>query len=91
MHPLRIGSGIENGCRDDPVVCIDTVALFIGEFFKDWTTMGMLAILLVLLLKLRADQRIQREKAYAQQLEACDERRRQSFTPTWDLDRPAEK
>jgi len=78
-------------CRDDPVVCIDAVALFIGEFLKDWTTLGMLAILLALLLKLRADQRKQREKAYAQQLAAYDERRRQPFTPTWDLDRPAEK
>ena len=78
-------------CRDDPVVCIDAVALFIGEFLKDWTTLAMLAILLALLLKLRADQRKQREKAYALQLADYDERRRQPFTPTWDIDRPADK
>lgn len=82
---------MNNTCRDDPVVCIDAVALFIGEFLKDWTTMGMLAILLALLLKLRADQRKQREQAYAQQLAAYDERRSQTFTPTWDIDRPASK
>lgn len=78
-------------CRDDPVVCIDTVALFIGEFLKDWTTLGMLAILLALLLKLRSDQRKQREAAYAEQLAAYDERRQQTFKPTWELDRPLEK
>jgi hypothetical protein len=82
---------MKNTCRDDPVVCIDAVALFIGEFLKDWTTLGMLAILLALLLKLRADQRAQREKEYAQQLEAYDEQRQQSFTPTWDIDQSAEK
>lgn len=78
-------------CRDDPVVCIDTVALFIGEFLKDWTTLGMLAILLALLLKLRGDQRAQREKKYVQQLEAYDEQRQKPFTPTWEMDRPADK
>lgn len=78
-------------CRDDPVVCIDTVALFIGEFLKDWTTLGMLAILLALLLKLRANQRAQREKEYVQQLEAYDEQRQKPFTPTWDIDQSAEK
>lgn len=78
-------------CRDDPVVCIDAVALFIGEFLKDWTTLGMLAFLLALLLKLRADQRKQHEQAYAQQLAAYDERRQQPFKPTWDVDHPAEK
>lgn len=82
---------MKNTCRDDPVVCIDAVALFIGEFLKDWTTLGMLAILLALLLKLRADQRAQREKEYAQQLQAYDEQRQKSFTPTWDIDQSAEK
>ncbi|GAB1394628.1 hypothetical protein MASR1M60_27920 [Rhodocyclaceae bacterium] len=82
---------MDKACRDDPVVCIDAVALFIGEFLKDWTTLGMLAILLALLLKLRSDQRAQREKEYALQLADYDEQRQKPFTPTWEMDRPAEK
>lgn len=78
-------------CRTDPVVCIDSVALFIGEFLKDWTTLGMLALLLGLLLKLRHDQHRAREAAYAEQMAAYDKQRQQSrpaFVPTWDLDKP---
>ncbi|MBU0750541.1 MAG: hypothetical protein KJ787_01630 [Gammaproteobacteria bacterium] len=56
------------GCRDDPVVCIDAVAVFIGEFLKDWTTLAMLAVLFVLLLRLRADQKKAKSAAYARQM-----------------------
>jgi hypothetical protein len=64
-------------CSGDPLVCIDFVVLFIGEFLKDWTTMAMLAALLGLLLKLRADKQQMREDQYAKRLEAYDERRNQ--------------
>jgi hypothetical protein len=64
-------------CSGDPLVCIDFIVLFIGEFLKDWTTMAMLAALLGLLLKLRADKQQIREDQYAKRLEAYDERRNQ--------------
>lgn len=63
-------------CRDDPVVCIDFLFLWIGEFLKDWTTLAMLAILLGLLLKLRADQHQAREDAYARQMDAYEAKRK---------------
>lgn len=43
-------------CREDPLVCIDWLALAIGDFLKDWVTMGCLAVLLVILLRERARQ-----------------------------------
>lgn len=64
-------------CGGDPVVCIEFVVLGIGEFLKDWTTLGMLAVLLGLLLRFRADRAKAREDAYARRLEAYDERRGQ--------------
>ncbi|MDP2825605.1 MAG: hypothetical protein Q8O52_23340 [Sulfuritalea sp.] len=72
-------------CGGDPLVCMDFVALFIGEFLKDWTTLAMLAILLVLLLMLRADRRKAAEAAYARQLEAYDNKRHEETgqAPTW--------
>jgi hypothetical protein len=64
-------------CGGDPLVCIEIVVLGIGEFLKDWTTLGMLALLLVLLLRFRADRAKAREDAYARQLAAYDDRRSQ--------------
>ena len=63
------------GCRDDPVVCIDAVAVFIGEFLKDGTTMAMLAALFVLLLRLRADQKKAKSAEYARQMLKLETRR----------------
>ena len=64
-------------CGGDPLVCIEFAVLGIGEFLKDWTTLGMLALLLVLLLRYRADRAKAREDAYARQLAAYDDRRGQ--------------
>lgn len=64
-------------CGGDPLVCIEFVVLGIGEFLKDWTTLAMLALLLGLLLRFRADRAKAREDAYARQLAAYDERRGQ--------------
>ena len=62
-------------CNGDPLVCIEFVVLFVGEFLKDWTTLAMLALLLGMLLSLRADRHKAREAAYARQLAAYDDRR----------------
>jgi hypothetical protein len=64
-------------CGGDPLVCIEFVVLGIGEFLKDWTTMGMLAILLGLLLRFRSDRAKAREDAYGRHLAAFDSRRSQ--------------
>ncbi len=61
--------------QNDPVACLDYVFLFIGEFLSDWTTMLMLAVLLGLLLKLRADQKKARAAEYAAQMIKLDDRR----------------
>ncbi len=63
--------------QNDPVACLDAVFLFIGEFLSDWTTMLMLAVLLGLLLKLRADQKKARAAEYAAQMIKLDDRRQQ--------------
>jgi len=75
------------GCGDDPVVCIDTVALFIGEFLKDWTTLAMLAILFVLLLRLRADQKKTRSAEYARQMLKLETQRSSEGvrSATWEI------
>lgn len=62
-------------CGGDPLACIEFVILGLGEFLKDWTTMAMLAALLLLLLRLRADRARAREADYAQQLAVYAERR----------------
>jgi len=62
-------------CGGDPLVCIEFAVLAIGEFLKDWTTMAMLALLLGLLFRLKADRRKAREAAYATRLAAYDEKR----------------
>lgn len=64
-------------CRDDPVVCLDSVILFVGEYLMDWTTMAMLLILLALLLKLRADRAQARNLAFAERLGAYERKREQ--------------
>lgn len=64
-------------CGGDPLVCIELVVLGIGEFLKDWTTMAMLAILLGLLLRFRADRAKAREDDYGRHLAAYDEQRSQ--------------
>ena len=64
-------------CGGDPLVCIEFIVLGIGEFLKDWTTMGMLTILLGLLLRFRADQAKAREDASGRHLAAYDNRRGQ--------------
>ncbi len=72
-------------CGGDPLVCIEFAVLTIGEFLKDWTTMAMLVVLLGLLLRERADRRKARDEAYAAQLAAYDEKRREEIqqAPTW--------
>ena len=71
-------------CGGDPLLCIEFVVLATGEFLHDWTTMAMLALLLGLLFRLRADRRKAREAAYARRLAAYDEKRSQeSKEPTW--------
>lgn len=62
-------------CGGDPAACIEFVILGIGEFLKDWTTMAMLAALLVLLLRLRADRVRAGEADYARRLAAYTDRR----------------
>jgi hypothetical protein len=64
-------------CGGDPLVCIEFVVLGIGEFLSDWTTLAMLALLLGLLLKLRADRQRMRDEAYGRRLAAYDEMRSQ--------------
>jgi hypothetical protein len=71
-------------CGGDPVRCIDFVALFIVEYLKDWITLSMLLLMLGLLLRLRADRQKATEAAYATQLLAYDEKRREETqAPTW--------
>ena len=62
-------------CGGDALICIEFVVLGIGEFVSDWTTLVMLALLLGLLLKLRADRQTTRETGYARRLAAYDEQR----------------
>ena len=62
-------------CGGDPLVCIDWLVVFIGEFLKDWTTLAMLAILLVLLFRLRSDQTRAKEDEYARHLAEFDQKR----------------
>lgn len=52
-------------CRDDLLVCIDWLALAVGDFLKNWVTMGCLAALLVILLRERARQQDRKLAAYA--------------------------
>lgn len=74
-------------CGGDPLVCIELVAWGIGEFLKDWTTMAMLAILLGLLLKVKADRQKAREDEYARKLEAYEEQRnKQPQARTWAIE-----
>ena len=67
-----------NVCQGDPLLCIDFVVLFIGAFLSDWTTLAMLAVLLGLLLKLKADQKKARAADYARQLMALDDQRQKT-------------
>ena len=62
-------------CNGDPLVCIEFAVLFTGEFLKDWTTMAMLALLLGLLLSVRADRRTAAEADHARRLLAYDKKR----------------
>ncbi|HEY6897126.1 MAG TPA: hypothetical protein VI279_07680 [Rhodocyclaceae bacterium] len=75
-------------CSEDPIVCIDAVAMGIGEFLKDGTTMAMLAVLLVLLLRYRADQQKRKLEAYAASLLAYDQNKNGAGrdAQTWKLD-----
>ncbi len=73
-----------SNCRTDPVVCIDFVVLFIAEFLKDWTTLGMMAVLLGLLFKVRAKQLKERESAYARQMEAYLDRKQSAENANLD-------
>ncbi len=74
-------------CGGDPLVCIEFIVWGIGEFLKDWTTMAMLAILLVLLLKYRADRRQAAEDQYAERLKSYEEQRnRQPTVPSWAIE-----
>ncbi len=75
-------------CSNDPVVCIDIVALFIGAFLKDWTTMAILLLLLVLLFKLKADKQRAKNLVYAMQMEAYDSKRTRDQTriSTWETE-----
>ena len=71
-------------CGGDPLVCIEFVVWAIGEFLKNWPTMAMLAVLLGLLLRLRADRRVAREQAYIRQIDAYERKRSQDAqTRTW--------
>ena len=75
-------------CSNDPVVCIDIVALFIVAFLKDWTTMAILLLLLVLLFKLKADKQRAKNFVYARQMEAYDNKRTMDQTriSTWEAE-----
>jgi hypothetical protein len=74
-------------CRDDPMVCIDFTILLMGEFLKDWTTLAMMAVLLALLLKLRADQQRKRRLLYGEQMESFVDKRAQNqqATAAWEV------
>jgi len=75
-------------CGGDPLICIEFVVMVIGEFLKDWTTIAMLLLLLGLLLRERADRQRARDTAYAEQLAAYDEKRREEETQarTWAVE-----
>ncbi len=75
-------------CSNDPVVCIDIAILFIGAFLKDWTTMAILLLLLVLLFKLKADKQRAKNFVYARQMEAYDNKRTMDQTriSTWEAE-----
>ncbi len=72
-------------CTDDPMICIDWFALFVGEFLKDGFTLAGMAVLLILLLRLRA------QKIEAQRLEFGESmmdyhEKREQRTPVWSLE-----
>lgn len=75
---LELSNQLTLQCRDDPMICIDFTVLLLGEFLKDWTTLAMMAILLGLLLKLRADQQRKRRLLYGEQMENFIDKRAQS-------------
>jgi hypothetical protein len=73
-------------CREDLLVCIDWLALAIGDFLKDWVTMGCLAVLLVILLRERARQQDRKLAAYARTLLDYDQARNDaSARATWKI------
>lgn len=68
-------------CGGDPLACIEWLMMAVGAFLKDWTTMAMLAILLVLLFRLRSDRARAREVDYARRLAVYDEKRETGEVP----------
>lgn len=75
-------------CREDPVVCIDWLAMAIGDFLKDWVTMGCLAVLLVILLRERARNQQRKLEAYGRSmLEYEQARNDRPPRTTWTIDK----
>lgn len=52
-------------CRADLLICIDWIAVSIGNFLKDGITLSCLGVLLILLLRVRARQAKREDDAYA--------------------------
>jgi len=74
-------------CGGDPLVCIEFVVRGIGDFLSDWTTLGLMAILLGLLLRLRADRQTALDAAHAARMGSYEEARRaEAPEPTWVID-----
>ena len=73
-------------CGGDPLECIEFLALVVTEFLKDWTTLAMLALLLGLLLRLRADRQRARDEDYARRLGAyADKRGKEGAAQDWTI------
>lgn len=73
-------------CAGDPLECIEFVVLVVTEFLKDWTTLAMLALLLGLLLKERADRQRMRDEAYGRRLGAyADKRGKEGVAQDWTI------
>ena len=70
-------------CQADLLVCIDWVAIAVGGILKDGITMSCLAIMLIVLLRVRNRQKKQRDDAYALRLKSNSDRLFEQSGRTW--------
>ena len=70
-------------CQADLLICIDWVAVAIGGILKDGVTMTCLAIMLIVLMRVRNRQKKQRDATYASQLKSSSDRLFESSGRTW--------
>ena len=75
-------------CSQDPVACIDWIAIGIGEILKDGLTMSFLALALIVLVRYRSRQQSQAQQAHAESLIAYDEKKHsQTIESPWKASR----